>query len=512
MAPSIYNLRRLLKYRSKSEMLEMFDGQGELVLIVAQFIIKLCSEDDPVIVLLKHLDHSANLSWGYTHYSEEDRNLSIAFSSFMEDLQVFFKVPNSMSTLSPKELVAAFIDLLLEILQEILNLQPYFIHQVEDSIQSLKMELKFLLAFLGDTPSQPTDLETTKKILVDIEVVANETGSFLYSFFFSTNRISITGMKETLSNLLGNVELLKENIKKHCITVAKILPSGVTPKTSVVILSLVDSILDYLNDLMNKKDNRIFNLKDQIRTIHQELMFLQSFLTDIKVEKYPELEEFFIRIIDIAYEVEYIINSFAPVWYLTLRIPQVMEKIQLVSTQFQEKKKMYGAGLQKNAEYQSQQVSLQAQRPHIGDGKIIGLEDVQYEIEGKLLGGTSTLQIISISGMPGLGKTTLAKNIYHDAFIRHHFDSCGWCVVSQTYHKRNMLIDILRSTSHLNTETILNMEDDDLSIELYNCLKGSRYIIFMDDIWNVNAWFDTRYCFPDDNCASRILFMMSNFN
>ncbi|KAL2532908.1 putative late blight resistance proteinR1A-3 [Abeliophyllum distichum] len=127
MVPSTYNLRRLLKYRSKSEMLEMFDGQGQLVLIVAQFMIKLCSEDDPVIILLKRLDHSAKLSWGYTHYSEEDRNLSIVFRSFMEELQVFFKVPNSTSTLSPKELVAAFVDFLLEILEEILNLQLYFI-------------------------------------------------------------------------------------------------------------------------------------------------------------------------------------------------------------------------------------------------------------------------------------------------------------------------------------------------------------------------------------------------
>ncbi|KAL2553323.1 putative late blight resistance protein-like protein R1A-3 [Forsythia ovata] len=120
----------------------------------------------------------------------------------MEELQVFFTVPNSISTLSPKELVAAYIDFLLEILGEILNLQLYFIHHVEDSIQPLKMEMKFLLIFLGDTPSQPTELETTKKILADIEVVANETGSFLYSFFYCTNRISMSGMKQTLSDLL----------------------------------------------------------------------------------------------------------------------------------------------------------------------------------------------------------------------------------------------------------------------------------------------------------------------
>ncbi|KAL2532921.1 NB-ARC domain-containing protein [Abeliophyllum distichum] len=190
----------------------------------------------------------------------------------------------------------------------------------------------------------------------------------------------MTGMKQTLSDLLGNVELLKENIKKHCITVAKILPSGVTPKTSVVSLPLVDSTLDYLNDLMDKDDDKFVDLKDQIRTIHQELTFLQFFATCIEVEKYPELEEIFIRIRYIAYEVEYIINSFAPVWYLTLRLPQVIEKIQHVKTQLQEKK-IHDDVMQKNTEYRSQQVSLQAQRPD----RIIGLEDVENEIKKKTL-------------------------------------------------------------------------------------------------------------------------------
>ncbi|CAA3002752.1 late blight resistance homolog R1A-3 [Olea europaea subsp. europaea] len=88
----------------------------------------------------------------------------------------------------------------------------------------------------------------------------------------------------------------------------------------------------------------------------------------------------------------------------------------------------------------------------------------------------------------------------------------AWCVVSQTDQRRNMLIDILMSTSSCNRETILNIGDDDLAEQLYQCLKGRRYIIVMDDIQNVNAWDDIKRCLPDDRIGSRILFTSRNMD
>ncbi|KAL2532931.1 Disease resistance protein RPP13 [Abeliophyllum distichum] len=511
IAPSTYNLRRLLEYRFKNERLEMFDGQRQLVLILAQFLIKFCSDDDEVIALLKRLDNSAMLCWGYSRHSEEYRNFSTLFRSFMAELQVFFQVRNSKCSLSPNELVAVFIDLFLEILEDILRLQPNFILRLKDSIQTLKLELKFLITFLGDTPSQPIELETTKNVLADIEAVANDVGSFLYSFFFVTDRISVTAMTRTLSDLLGNVELVKDKIREHCITVAKILPSGMTPKTAVVSLFLVDSILDDLKDLMNQKDDRIASVKDQIQTIHQELMFLRSFLADMKAgRQHLELEDYFIQIRDIAYEVEYVVSSFAPVWYRTIRLPQVMEKINLIRIRLQEMKKKHDAGMLKDAESPSQQISLQDQRAHIGHKYFVGLEDEATKIKTQLIGGNQNLEIISIFGMPGLGKTTLAKELYHDPWIVQKFDKRAWCVVSQTYRTRNILIDILTSMNELNKDAIMDMDDDTLGQKLHKSLSGRKYIVVMDDIWNVKAWHDIENYFPKNNKESRLLFTTRN--
>ncbi|KAL2532974.1 NB-ARC domain-containing protein [Abeliophyllum distichum] len=503
MAPSTYNLRRVLESRSKNEWLEMFAGQGRLVLTVTHYILKLCSEDDKIIASIQRLDDSAKLCWGYSRRTEEDRNFSILFKSYMAEFKVFLNMPKCMST-NLNERVAVFIDLLLEILEEILGLQPNFISRFKDKIITLKMELKFLITFLGDTPLQNTELETTKNVLTDIEVLANEIGSFLHSYFFTTDQVLVNSMNLALSDLLGKVEPLKEKIKHHCITASNTLPGDVTPTTAVVSLFLVDSLLDDLKDLMNHKDDRIVYVKDQMTTILDELMLLRSLLADMEVQQHLELEGFLIQIRDIAYEVEYIINSYAPVWYLTLRLPQVMEKIQLIKMPLQEM--IYDARMPQSAQYPSQQSSLQVQYPLIGEEIFVGFEDEVNKIREQLLGWPEHLQIISISGTPGLGKTMLAKKLYHDPNIVYHFDKRAWCVVTQTYQRRDILIDILTSMCGLNKDAIMDKDDDTLGEKLYISLKGRRYLIVMDDVWNVNAWGDMKRYFPDDKTQSRILF------
>ncbi|CAA3002751.1 Hypothetical predicted protein [Olea europaea subsp. europaea] len=402
MAPSTSNLKQLLEYQSKCERLEKFDGQGQLVLIVTHFIIKLCSEDDEIIILLKRLEDSAKLCRIYSRHTEEDRKFSTMFWDFITQLKVFFEVPNFKSTANPNEVVAAFVDLLLEILEEILHLQPYFIHGlVEKFILTLKRELKFLIAFLGDTPSQLTKLETTKNVLKDIEVVANDVGSFLYSFFLSKDRISIAAMNNSLSDLLRNMELVNEIVMKHCITVDNLWPSNITPKTATVSLSFVDSILDYIKDLVNCYDYKNVILKDEIRAIHQDLTNLKNGIKELEIERCQECEEFSMQLINVAFEVEYIIYSFASESYITFRLNQVTEKIKPMMMRLQELKRN-DAGMLKDAQYPRQQISL---RYDTGDEYLVSLKNEEMEIMERLCGGICILQIISITGMPGLGKT-----------------------------------------------------------------------------------------------------------
>ncbi|CAA3027774.1 Putative late blight resistance protein homolog R1B-16 [Olea europaea subsp. europaea] len=135
----------------------------------------------------------------------------------------------------------------------------------------------------------------------------------------------------------------------------------------------------------------------------------------------------------------------------------------------------------------------------------IPLTNTKTQIATKLLGGSEYRQIIFIVGMPGLGKTTIAKNLYRNSNVRSHFDKLSWCVVSQTYRKRKVLIDILSSISNLDRDIILKMEDEDMALHLYQSLKGRRYLVVMDDIWDISSWHELKKYFPNDKSGSRIL-------
>ncbi|KAL2532576.1 putative disease resistance protein [Abeliophyllum distichum] len=503
----------LVSHLGRQPKIGRFQWNGPHFLAILRYSVTLCSnsEHDSFSDQLRRLEDLA-----YDCFLGKRSTYYIKFLemlvSFMPELRQFFEVPKLQHYLfdaipRKNELVASFIDFLIESLGEILNSGTNSGVLVSDQIKLLLKELKFLLTFLGDTLIQSTEPEE-KNILTEIEAVANQAGNFLYLFFFTTDRVTLTKMDLVLSDLSRRIEVVKTGIKDQCITVSK-LPSFTTSNSSVISVFIVDSLLDDLDDLINHKSDLIVHVKDQITTFHEELIFSRSLLRDIEVQQNKEMIECLMLLRDLAYEAEYIINSFVvgevPVWYFTLRLSSVILKNKVIGTKLSEIKLNFGIGRLEVVE-SPREVSSQAKIIPMVDEIIVGFEDERIQIASQLVGGPDYLQIISIIGMPGLGKTTIAKKLYNDSSVVYHFDKRSWCVVSQTYQRRKQLIDILSSITDLSRDTILNMDNESLAENLYKNLKGRRYLIIMDDIWNKEAWDDLKRCFPNDRNGSRILF------
>ncbi|CAI9099915.1 OLC1v1036810C1 [Oldenlandia corymbosa var. corymbosa] len=135
------------------------------------------------------------------------------------------------------------------------------------------------------------------------------------------------------------------------------------------------------------------------------------------------------------------------------------------------------------------------------------LKDELMAINEKLIWGTKGLHIVSVVGMPGLGKTTIARKVYNDPSIIHHFHRRAWCCVSQVYKRRELYFDILTDVMGVNArQSYSGSTDDDLAEKLWKCLRQQRYLVILDDIWNLEAWKCIQQSFPDDDIGSRILF------
>lgn len=112
---------------------------------------------------------------------------------------------------------------------------------------------------------------------------------------------------------------------------------------------------------------------------------------------------------------------------------------------------------------------------------LVGFEDEAEKTIHQLIAGESSskLDIVSIIGMPGSGKTALAKKIYNHPSVKRHFSVLAWCCVSKQYQERKLLLDILRDTvaSSSSFSEFEELNDDDLGGLLYKSLKGKRYLL-----------------------------------
>lgn len=397
------------------------------------------------------------------------------------------------------------VDSLLDDLTELLHMKA---NRSVDQIEVLFKELRFLKDFLMD-PHLKDYMEPEKltALLTQIEDMAKESKSVIHSFFAGQLEHDVDEEKSPLpDDLLKNVNFVKAEIRQIYLQVPK-PPLSNYPKTQK--LGFLESFLESFNELLADSCNSITFVTNDIKTIQSELGSMRCFLGDVfehckEAEAFANIEH---HLTSLVYEAECLIDLIiatnGPVWYYVLWLSDVTQEIILLKTELSkmDDKKTCDVGVQ-TIQMVSDIKSSQNDTPV--NNEMVGFKDQSEMIKNQLLRGSKQLDVVSIIGMPGLGKTTLAKNVYDDPAISFHFHVRSWCCVSQVYGKRRLLLDILDGVVQLNA-VVLGMTEDSLADMLYKNLKGRKYLIILDDIWNKEAWNDLRSCFPDDHNGSRIM-------
>ncbi|KAJ6962833.1 hypothetical protein NC652_001462 [Populus alba x Populus x berolinensis] len=75
---------------------------------------------------------------------------------------------------------------------------------------------------------------------------------------------------------------------------------------------------------------------------------------------------------------------------------------------------------------------------------VVGIEKRKSKLVDWLVHGRSGREVVSLAGMGGLGKTTLAKQVYDDAEVKKHFSVHAWITVSRSYKMEELLKDIVQ--------------------------------------------------------------------
>ncbi|XP_017974442.1 PREDICTED: disease resistance protein RGA2-like [Theobroma cacao] len=143
--------------------------------------------------------------------------------------------------------------------------------------------------------------------------------------------------------------------------------------------------------------------------------------------------------------------------------------------------------------------------------KLHGREEVKKDIMNKLLCRTSEkgedIQTISVTGMGGIGKTSLAQLIYNDDEVRTHFHKTSWVCVSDFFDHvkiaRAILGGLDQDPTDLHNQNSLGI----LLVKIREKIRGKKFFFILDDVWTDREedWEPLITTFRSGMLGSRIL-------
>ncbi|KAL6329618.1 hypothetical protein AAG906_022808 [Vitis piasezkii] len=118
----------------------------------------------------------------------------------------------------------------------------------------------------------------------------------------------------------------------------------------------------------------------------------------------------------------------------------------------------------------------------VDESCVFGRDEVKEEMIKRLLSdnvSTNRIDVISIVGMGGAGKTTLAQLLYNDARMKERFDLKAWVCVSEEFLLVRVTKLILEEIGSQTSSDSLNL----LQLKLRESLADKRFLLVLDDVW-----------------------------
>ncbi|KAG5598162.1 hypothetical protein H5410_029532 [Solanum commersonii] len=385
--------------------------------------------------------------------------------------------------------IGCFIKKLLETSPYIL--QEYLIHLQEHMVtvitlstsgaRNIHVMMEFLLIILSDMPKDFIHHDKLFDLLARVGALTREISTLVRDLEEKLrNKESTDETNRATLKFLEHIELLKEDLKHVYLKVPDSSQSCFPMSDGPLFMHLLQRHLD---DLLDSNAYSIALIKEEIGLVKEDLEFIRSFFANIEQGLYKDL---WARVLDVAYEAKEVIDSIIVrdngLLHLIFSLPITIKRIKLIKEEVSD---LHEKIPKKRGPVVVNSPKKPVQRKSLTIGKIIvGFEEETNWIMRKLTSGPADLDVISITGMPGSGKTNFGVQI------------------DQEYDEKKLLDKIFNQVS--DSDSTLS-ENIDVADKLRKQLFGKRYLIVLDDVWDTTTWDELTIPFPEVKKGSRII-------
>ncbi|XP_047339597.1 putative disease resistance protein RGA3 [Impatiens glandulifera] len=300
--------------------------------------------------------------------------------------------------------------------------------------------------------------------------------------------------------------------------------------------ALIRGLLSNLAPLIKDEFSLFWSFKEEVQKLSSTLSSISAVLEDAErknvQEKDKQTEDWLRKLKDVAYEVRDIMDECT---FEDLRL-QVNRRNASSSTLIQvtnsithpfrsiRTRRKVGHKI-KDVQKKLDQISSERQMLHLRESipdkfasswretmslsscnRVYGRDKEKKQIIDILVNNTSSacvdkkLSVLPIVGIGGLGKTTLAQTVFNDEEISKYFETKIWVCISDEFDIKLVIKAIIGATNETSLEILQKM--------IHDRLKGKRYLIVLDDVWNENveAWDQLKSIL---NCGSNGAFVLT---
>ncbi|KAH0739938.1 hypothetical protein KY290_038643 [Solanum tuberosum] len=276
-----------------------------------------------------------------------------------------------------------------------------------------------------------------------------------------------------------------------------------------ILYKLAAEILKSLSSLAAQQVGSIYGVADELHKLSTTVSSIQAVLTDAEKQQGSSHQDWIMRLKKVFFEADDLLDDFAtevtrrklvnkagiffsksnPVLYnlkISHRLKAIRQNLDLIA---KDKASLDLVEMRQPLLLEPNSVQLNLDREtysFVPDGEVIGRNADKKEIVDFLLDSEveEHVVVISIVGLGGLGKTTLAQWVYNDEMVKANFDKRLWVCVSDVFEVKMIAEKIVESAggekaNYLQLNTVQN--------ELTEMLDGKKYLLVLDDVWNENT-------------------------